>query len=35
LEGAYAFFESCKQLVGEAGQTELKQARQRLLKAIT
>lgn len=29
-----AFFESCKQLVGEAGQTELEQARQRFLKGI-
>ena len=40
LEGAVvrkafnSFFESCKQLVGEAGQTELEQARQRFLKAI-
>ena len=29
-----AFFETCKQLVGEAGQAELEQARQRFLKAI-
>lgn len=29
-----AFFETCNRLVGEAGQAELEQARQRFLKAI-
>lgn len=29
-----AFFETCDRLVGEAGQAELEQARQRFLKAI-
>ncbi|AXS79599.1 hypothetical protein [Dechloromonas sp. HYN0024] len=29
-----AFVETCEQLVGEAGQAELEQARQRFLKAI-